>query len=143
MKKLTTINIVAGVVIKQDGKYLLVKENRPGTNVHGLWNFPAGKVEKGDSIEKTAIKEAKEEVGYDVELIRRLGIFQASVAAPPKHAFEAKVVGGSLQWPKDEILEAKWFTWQKIQRMKNRLREEWIIEAIRIIEEGSRDCINP
>lgn len=134
MEKLTQTFIVAGAVIKQDGKYLLVRENRPGTKVHGLWNFPAGKVEEGDSIEQTAIKEAKEEVGYDVELIRKIDIFQAHSKTPPKHAFEAKIVGGKLDWPKEEILEAKWFTWQEIKDMQDKLRGEWIIGAIDIME---------
>ncbi len=134
MEKLIQTNIVAGAVIKQDGKYLLVQENRSGTKVHGLWNFPAGKVEEGDSIEKTAIKEAKEEVGYDIELLRKLDIFQAHAKTPPKHAFAAKVIGGKLEWPKDEIIDAKWFTWQEIQDIKDKLREEWIIGAISIME---------
>lgn len=134
MKKLIQTNIVAGVVTRQDGKYLLVRENRPGTKVHGLWNFPAGRVEAGDTIEKTAVKEAKEEAGYDVELIRKLGIFQDHAQTPPKHAFEAKIVSGNLKWPKDEILDARWFTHEEIQGMKDKLREEWIIGAIEIIE---------
>lgn len=134
MEKLTQTNIVAGVVIKQDGKYLLVQENRLGTKVHGLWNFPAGKVEECDTIEATAIKEAREEVGYDVKLLRKLDIFQAHSKTPPKHAFEAEIIGGKLDWPKDEIQDARWFTWQEIQDMKDELREEWIIGAISMME---------
>jgi len=126
-------NIVAGVVIKNDGKYLLVQEKKPA--VYGLWNFPAGKVEEGHTIEETAIKEAKEEVGYDVKLLRKLDIFQAHAQTPPKHAFEGKIIGGKLDWPKDEILDAKWFTWEEIQGMQDKLREEeWIIAAISIME---------
>ncbi|PJA92482.1 MAG: hypothetical protein CO133_02985 [Candidatus Komeilibacteria bacterium CG_4_9_14_3_um_filter_37_5] len=111
-----------------------MQENRPGTEVNGLWNFPAGKVEEGDSIEQTAIKEAKEEVGYDVDLIRKIDIFQAHSNTPPKHAFEAKIVGGKLDWPKNEIMDARWFTWQEIQEMKESLRSEWIIGAVSILE---------
>ena len=136
MEKLVQTYIVAGVVIKQDNKYLLVQENSPGGKIHGLWNFPAGRVEEGDTIEKTAIKEAKEESGYDVELIRKLDIFQDNAQTPPKHAFVAKIIGGNLDWPKDEILNAKWFTLQEIQGMKEKLRGEWIIGAINIMEKG-------
>lgn len=132
--KLATAYIVAGVIIKQNGKYLLVQENDPGTQKHGLWNFPAGKVEFGDSIEKTATKEAKEESGFDVELIRKIYINQEDSNSPTKHAFEAKIIGGKLEWPKDEILNAQWFSWQEIQNMKNKLRNIWVIEAIKIIE---------
>jgi 8-oxo-dGTP pyrophosphatase MutT (NUDIX family) len=136
MEKLIQTYIVAGVVVKQDSKYLLVQENAPGEKAHGLWNFPAGRAEEGDTIERTAIKEAKEESGYDVELIRKLGIFQANTQTPPKHAFEAKIIGGELAWPADEIQQAKWFTREEIEKMKDKLRSEWIIEAIDIMEEG-------
>ncbi len=136
MEKLITTYIVAGVVIKQDGKYLLVQENSPGGKIHGLWNFPAGRAEEGDSIERTAIKEAKEESGYDVELIRKLDIFQADTQTPPKHAFEARIIGGELKWPEDEIMCAKWFSLEEIKGMEDKLRSEWIMGAINIIEEG-------
>lgn len=122
MKKLITTNIVAGVVIKLDGKYLLIQENSPGGKIHELWNFPAGKVDEGETIEAAAIREAKEESGYEVELIRKLDIFQADVQTPPKHAYEAKIIGGELAWPKDEILNAGWFTLEEIRGMKDKLR---------------------
>lgn len=134
MEKIVQTFIVAGVVIKQDGKYLLVQENRPGTNVHGLWNFPADKVAEGITIEQTAVKEAKEESGYDVELIRKLDIFQENSEVPPRHAFEARIIGGELKWPEDEILNAEWFTFEEIKKMSAKLRGLWIIEAISILE---------
>ena len=124
--------IVAGAVIKQDGKYLLVQEKQP--KAYGLWNFPAGKVDKGDTIEQTAIKEAKEEAGLDVELIRKIDIYQANATTPPKHAFEAKVVSGEIKFPEDEILDAKWFTFEELKAMPEKLRGEWIVEATSVLE---------
>ena len=64
MKERTTTNIAAGVVIKLDGKYLLIQENSPGGKIHELWSFPSGKVDKGETIEEAAVREAKEESGY-------------------------------------------------------------------------------
>lgn len=136
MKNLVQTCIVAGVVIKQHNKYLLVQENRPSTDIHEKWNFPAGRVEEGDTIEDTAIKEAREEAGYEVKLIRRLGIFQESASVPPKHAFEAKIISGELKWPEDEILAAKWLTLDEIKNIKEKLRSEWILGAINILERG-------
>lgn len=132
-KKPIQSSIVAGVVIEKNDKYLLVQENRPGTRVHGLWNFPAGRVDKGYAIEETAVKEAYEEVGYKVELIRKIGIFQAHTNTPPKHAFEAKIISGKLKWPKNEIQNAKWFTLEEIKKMQNKLREDWILGAISLL----------
>ena len=125
--------IVAGVVLKRDGKYLLVQEAQQ--KAYKLWNFPAGRVDVGDTIEQTAIKEAKEESGFDVRLIRKLGIFQDSTATPPKHAFEAEIIGGTLQCPPDEIMDARWFTFDEIKALGPQLRNsDWIIGAITILE---------
>lgn len=136
MEKLIQTYIVAGVVIKQDGKYLLVQENSPGAKDHGSWNFPAGRVAEGITIEQTAVKEAKEESGFDVELIRKLDIFQENSDVPPRHAFEARIIGGELKWPEDEILNAGWFTFSEIKEMSEKLRGGWIIEAINILEQS-------
>jgi len=131
-KEVIKVPVVAGVVIKQDGKYLLVQEKGP--SVYGLWNLPAGRVDIGDTIEGTAVKEAKEESGYEVELIRKLGIFQELAAEPPKHAFAAKIIGGELAWPDDEILSAGWFTLVEIENMKDQLRNSWVLAAIYLLE---------
>ncbi|MCK9401602.1 MAG: NUDIX domain-containing protein [Bacteroidales bacterium] len=133
-KPITYAPVVAGVVIKQDGKYLLVQEKQP--NAYGLWNLPAGRVDFGDTIEQTAVKEAKEETGYDVELIRKLDIFQDAANEAVKHAFEAKIVGGDLHFSEDELLDARWFTFEEIEAMKDKLRSAWIFAGINMVEQA-------
>jgi 8-oxo-dGTP diphosphatase len=131
-EKYIKCHIVSGVVIKQEGKYLLVQEKKP--HVYGLWNWPAGQIEEGDTIESNAVKEAKEETGYDVELTRKIGIFQNSVNDAAKHAFEAKIIGGEIEFPEDEILDAKWFTLKELEDMKDKLRGNWVLEAINLTD---------
>ena len=124
--------IAAGVVIEQDGKYLLVQESTPSQ--YGLWNWPAGKVDVGETIEEAAIREGKEETGYNVEIIRKLGIWQDNTKVAAQHALEAKIVGGEFNFPKGELLDAKWFTKEEIYSMKDKLRTSWVIGAIEILE---------
>jgi 8-oxo-dGTP diphosphatase len=127
--------VVAGCVIRrEDGKYLLVQEMQP--KVYGLWNLPAGHVDKGESIEDAAVREAKEETGYDVKLGDKIGIFHETVESPVRHAFTAKIIGGELKVQPDEILDADWFSFDEITNMKRdgRLRVEWIYDAISRIE---------
>ncbi len=131
-KEVVMVPVVAGVVVKQDGKYLLVQEKQP--KAYGLWNLPAGRVDVGDTIEQTAVKEAKEETGFDVELIRKLAIFQDEATRPPGHVFEAKIISGTLQTPEDEILAAGWFTFSEIEAMKDILRNPFVLEAITMVE---------
>lgn len=133
-KEFVSTPVAAGVVIKQDNKYLLVQESMPSQ--YGLWNWPAGKVDVGETIEEAAMREGKEETGYDVKIIRKLGIWQDNIKQTAQHAFEAKIVGGELNYPKDELLDAKWFTKEEIFFMKDKLRTSWIIGAIEILEKS-------
>ena len=122
--------ITAGTVIKQDNKFLLIQEKQK--KYYGKWNLPAGKVEIGDSIKQTAVREAKEESGFEVEIIREIDIFYQDGDESVKHAFEAKIVGGKLKTPEDEILSAKWFTYEEIKQLSDsgKLRADWVIKAI-------------
>lgn len=120
--------IVAGVVIRRKNKFLLVQEKKE--IARGLWNLPAGKVEVGYTIEQTAVKEVKEETGYDVTLIRKIDIFQENEKVPARHAFLGEIVGGELTFPEDEILDVQWFTCDEIRGMKEKLRSEWVLGAI-------------
>ncbi len=126
------IFVVAGVVIRKDGKYLLVQEKQP--KAYKLWNWPAGKVDEGYSIEQTAVKEAKEECGFDVALVRELAIWHETAQSPVQHVFEANIIGGKLAFPEDEILDARWFSFQELQSMKDVLRGKWILAAAALLE---------
>jgi 8-oxo-dGTP pyrophosphatase MutT (NUDIX family) len=131
--------VVAGCVIRQDdGKYLLVQEKQP--KVYGLWNLPAGHVDKGEAIEDAAIREAKEETGYDVELGDKIGIYHETIESPVRHAFNARIVGGALNIQEDEILDAGWFSYEEITTMRRdgKLRVEWIYDAITRVESGDK-----
>ena len=132
--EVVNVFIVAGAVIKEDGKYLLVQEMLP--SAYGLWNFPAGKVDVGETIEQAAVREAMEEVGFRIELIRKIDIFQDNANDPVKHAFEARIISGELNFPKDEMLDARWFSFEEIKNMKEKLRSSWILGAIEIMEEA-------
>ena len=57
--------VVACAFIDADGRVLLAQ--RPeGKSMAGLWEFPGGKVEKGETPEATLIRECEEELGIVV-----------------------------------------------------------------------------
>jgi 8-oxo-dGTP diphosphatase len=56
---------VLAAVIQRQGRYLLCL--RPPQKRHGgLWEFPGGKLEAGESLAQAARRELKEEVGVEV-----------------------------------------------------------------------------
>ncbi|MCX6811409.1 MAG: NUDIX domain-containing protein [Candidatus Berkelbacteria bacterium] len=129
-ENLIYVYIVVGSVIEKDGKFLLVQEKKP--EVRGLWNLPAGKAEKNLTLEENAIKEAKEETGFDVEIVKEIDIYHKKEDKSLKHAFKARIIGGELKIPKDEILDARWFSFEEIEDLnkQNKIRNDWIFKAI-------------
>src|SRR6266404_3882793 len=57
--------VAAVALIDTDGRVLLA-ERPAGKHLAGLWEFPGGKVESGETPEVALIRELKEELGIDV-----------------------------------------------------------------------------
>lgn len=136
------VGIVAGCIIQKDGKYLLIQEKQE--RAYGLWNLPLGYVDKGEEIEAAAVREAKEESGYEVELEEKVGIYHENIGRPVKHIFKAHIVGGELKIPEDEILDARWLDYSEIEKLNSeaKLRAQCVFDAITKVENSS-GRINP
>lgn len=62
--------IVAGVIGKS-GK-VLIDQRKPEGLLGGLWEFPGGKKEKGETLKQAVAREIREEVGIEVSVGRRM-----------------------------------------------------------------------
>lgn len=95
------------VLLRRSGKILLARAAHfPGT----MYSALAGFVEAGESIEETVQREVREEVGLTVKNLRYFG----SQAWPFPHqlmvAFHADYAGGELKPDGKEIVDAQWFS---------------------------------
>ena len=124
------VAVVASCIIKKDGKYLMVQERQP--KAYGMWNLPTGHVDKGEKVKETAIREAKEETGLDVSLLKEIALYHESAKQAIKHVFSANIIGGKIMPPNDEIMDIKWLTFNQVKDLhKNgKLRKPWVWDVI-------------
>lgn len=59
--------LIAIAVVEQEGRFL-IGQRPEGVPLAGLWEFPGGKVEAGESPEQAAIRECREEAGIEVRV---------------------------------------------------------------------------
>ena len=111
------MKVIVNVVIKKDNKILMVKEASGDSK--GQWNFPAGHLDEGENIFDGAIREAKEETGYDVELTGFIHL--QNLVSNNKHVllivFLADIVGGNISFDSKEIGEVEFIDIDKIFNM--------------------------
>lgn len=60
------LTVVAVALIDGDGR-VLVQQRPEGKPMAGLWEFPGGKLEAGETPEMALVRELKEELGIDTE----------------------------------------------------------------------------
>lgn len=58
--------VAACALVDTDGR-VLVAQRPPGKALAGLWEFPGGKVEPGESPEQSLIRELREELGIETQ----------------------------------------------------------------------------
>ena len=119
----------ASAVVTDPNGLILLQKRRD----NDLWALPGGGMEIGETIAETAVREVKEETGYDVRTLYVIGVY-----SEPRHVFEyddgevrqefsvclaCELVGGDLT-VSDESHEVAWFSPEEIStlNMHERIR---------------------
>ncbi len=111
-----------GAVIVQGGKLVLVKRGvEPGK---GKWSVPGGAVELGEEVRETALREAKEECGLDIELVgdKPVDAIDNIIMAENQRLqyhyvllqFLARPGGGTLRAGSD-VTEVRWVSLEEVE----------------------------
>jgi 8-oxo-dGTP diphosphatase len=72
MREKPNPKIVAIAVIEKDGQILIGRRKR-GKHHAGLWEFPGGTVENGETHEECLLRELREEFDADARIVRFIG----------------------------------------------------------------------
>lgn len=71
----TRVRVGVGVIVQdQQGDILLEKRSDCG-----MWGLPGGKIEPGESVMATALREVKEETGLTISITQLLGVYSGPV----------------------------------------------------------------
>ena len=75
--------LTVDALIIHKGKIVLVKRRNPPFK--DRFALPGGFVEIGETVEEAAVREAKEETGLDIEIIKLLGVYSDPSRDPRGH----------------------------------------------------------
>lgn len=92
-------------VINDDNEILLSKRGD-----FGLWALPGGRVDSGELLHESAIREVQEETGLIVEIERPIGLYYQQGRSRMNILYRAKPVAGELFKVSDETLDNRFFT---------------------------------
>jgi len=104
---------VAAAVIHDGGRVLIDKRSPDGL-LGGLWEFPGGKVEAGESLGQALERELLEELGVRVSMGKKLGVYRHAYThfSVTVHAFFAGITTGTPR-----ALQAESVAWVEIERL--------------------------
>ncbi len=130
---------VDNIIINDDGKILLIKRSKQEKNFPGMWGLVSGKMEWGETVEQALKREAMEEVGVEVEIVRFTGRYYDKPGRHPSktmiclpHICKIKS-GEPVANQPEEVEEVRWFDPEEIKNLpmgydhKQMLEDEGLI----------------
>ena len=126
----TKITVSAGVIIRRHKVY--IQKRKPGGLMGGLWEFPGGKRESGESPEQCLLREIKEELGVTIHIGEKLMTVKHSYTRfhVTLHVFMCKIQSGKVspaqcedfKWVKFTELDTYPFPAANVKIIKNLMK---------------------
>jgi 8-oxo-dGTP diphosphatase len=117
-----------------DNKILLIKRNT--IPFKGYWALPGGRMDPGETVEQTIVREVKEETGLDVTIVRKVGEYvEKGVKDDVDYeyyptCFVVKPVGGEIKKQESEIQEINLFNLNELPKPLAFVHEEMIKDYV-------------
>jgi ADP-ribose pyrophosphatase YjhB (NUDIX family) len=97
--------VACAIPVDGAGKVILLRRGfDPG---RGLWTFPGGFVDLGESVEEAARRETDEELGIAIELGTLVGVYSRAEDRVVLIVYRALAIGQPRSTP--EAVEVRWF----------------------------------
>ncbi len=112
-QEITPLQVASGLLLHQ-GRLCIQK--RPETGVWaGLWEFPGGRVEPGETPSQAVARELREELGFTVQPLRELAIIRHGYTTyrVTLHCWLCRLTGAVESWPEPELTAATEYRWAR------------------------------
>ncbi len=130
MKHITPL-LTVDVLIIYEGRIVLIKRKNPP--YRDSFALPGGFVEVGETVEEAAVREAKEETGLDVRLLKLLGVYSDPSRDPRGHTVSVcyLAIGSGMLKPDSDAKDTGLFNLNEIPGLA--------FDHNKIIEEAKSD----
>ena len=141
-------DVTVATVVVREGRLLMVEERASGKLV---FNQPAGHLEPDESLADAALRETREETGWEVKLTAFIGAYQwkavPSDEGGDRHylrfAFAAEPVAHDASRTLDEgIVQALWMTPAELQAQQSRHRSPLVWQVVQDYLAGRRSPLS-
>lgn len=127
------IDVVAAIIKNAEDKILIAQRNLKKSQ-GGLWEFPGGKVEQGETQEQAIIREIKEELDMDIEYD---SYFDEKVYEYPDKtirlvALNCKMIGKDYKVLEHENVE--WISKEEFDNYTFAPADQFFIEKLKILD---------
>lgn len=124
------INVVAAVIVNENGQILITQRNLKKVQ-GGLWEFPGGKIEPGESREEAIVREIKEELNVDIVIDKYISEREYSYPERTINliALKCRIKEGILKLNEHE--DAKWIFIKDFEKYNFASADEFIIDILK------------
>ncbi len=112
------LKIVVSAVVLDGDRMVMIREGHG--RKRGCWNLPGGKLQPGEKMLATAVRETQEETGYRIKPLGLLAMYpelRRQGRPSLRVHIAAEVIGGRMRCDGEEVLEVGWFDIDYVQRM--------------------------
>jgi len=112
------VDVAYALILDDTSSKILMVKNKGNSS----WSLPGGAVEREETLDQAAIREAKEETGLDVRVHGIVAINECIFEKKQEHAifftFRAEVIGGRIELIRpQEISEIAWMDMDKADEL--------------------------
>lgn len=128
----------SNIFVDVDGRLLLMKRANECATFPGYWGLIGGYIDPGETPEEACIREAKEEVGVDIEVLKFVGRYYNTPNPNYGNAIGlphySKIISGTPHPAQpEECSDVKWFTPEEVREMELAYDHKKILEDERLI----------